>query len=124
MIDTRKIQVRHTGQGGVYGEPIDHDLLPWSVMEEIADQIAKKKTSGEVEVGGQRYLWVKAGKADMVRCEACGEMVAASAIADPQAHNTGGERQCLACHEAIIDSDSDLACLECNPQLRLRPRSS
>jgi DNA-directed RNA polymerase subunit RPC12/RpoP len=49
----------------------------------------------------------------VVRCVACGRLVQDADMADQSRHETGGEAQCLACHEEVISGDSDLDCPGC-----------
>jgi hypothetical protein len=60
-IDFERIEVRHTGPSGPYGEPMTNNDIPWVVREEIGEQIICNDAEfGECHVSGQWYVWKKA----------------------------------------------------------------
>jgi hypothetical protein len=58
-VTPESIEVRHTGQGGQYGPWINGTDAPYAVAEAACDEaIANNMDSGEIEVGGQQYVWM------------------------------------------------------------------
>ncbi len=49
----------------------------------------------------------------LVECVACGERKRPDQMAHFDEHNTGGERQCLACHLEIMRDTPHLECEGC-----------